>query len=155
MLFEYQNIKIGFMALIDSTVFSRLNATIRDRLKKNQQEDKDELNSSTNPIEYVDYITECDKLSKQMRLCGANIIVVLANMDELNEQRLLREGSDLDIVFSSSTSHGDDLRKMQAGDRWLVKSGTSFDCVSAVSLKLDQLNSNRILDIEITKYLID
>jgi hypothetical protein len=53
LLFEYQNIKIGFMALIDSTVFSRLNATIRDRLKKNQQEDKDELNSSTNPIEYA------------------------------------------------------------------------------------------------------
>ncbi len=155
MLFEYQNIKIGFMALIDNTVFSRFNSTILDKLKKNQQEDKDELNSSINPLEYLDYIIECDKLSKQLRTCGATIIVVLANMDEFNEQRLLREANDLDIVFSSSTNRGDDLKKFHVGERWLIKSGNCFDCLSAVSLKLDQLNSNKIIDIEITKYLID
>ena len=81
-------------------------------------------------------------------------------MDDLNEQKLLREGSDLDIVFSSSqfdaaNAAGNDIKKLQVGNRWVIKSGTSLNLLSLVSLKLDEFNSNKILDIEIIKYLID
>lgn len=160
MLFEYQNVKIGFMALIDNPVFEKLNTAIHAKIKKNSMEEKDVSSSGTNnQIEYTDYITECDRLSKQLRMCGANVIVVLTNMDEQNEQKLVREGSDLDIVFSSSQSNlpasGDNIKKFQVGNRWIIKSGTNFDCVSLVSLNLDALNSNKILDIAITNYLIE
>lgn len=154
MLFEYQNVKIGFMALIDPTLFHTLNTNIANALTKNPL---DQMNSN---LEYVDYISECDKLSRQLRLCGANLIVVLTNMDDLNEERLLNEGNDLDIVFSSGGSlvqGSEQVRKAQSKEhnRWIVRSGQGFDCVSMVSLKLDELNSNRILDVEIVRYLIE
>lgn len=159
MLFEYQNVKIGFMALVDNVVFEKLNTAIREKIKKNSMEDKDVCSSTVNnPIEYTDYITECDRLSKQLRLCGANVIIVLTNMDDQNEQRLVREASDLDIVFSSSQpdlTSSNDMKKTQIGKRWIIKSGTNFDCVSLVSLNLDSFNSNKILDIAITNYLIE
>lgn len=159
MLFEYQNIKIGFMALIDDVMFEKLNNGIEDKLKNNSMEDKDMSNNMTiNPIEYVDYITECDKLSKQLRLCGANIIVVLTNMSDFNEQKLIKEAIDIDIIFSNSQSDatsGNDMKKVQIGKRWIINSGTNFDFISLVSLQLDELNSNKILDISITKYLIE
>lgn len=157
MLFEYQNVKIGFMALIDEYVFTKLNDSIREKLKKNSLEDKDN-SSSASAIEYVDFIAECDKLSKQLRLCGANIIVVLTNMSDVSEQKLVREAADLDLVFSGSQNDlasGTDIKKIQVGSRWIIKSGTNFDCVSLVSLNLDELNSNKILDVAITRYLIE
>ncbi len=161
MVFEYQNVKIGFMALIDEHVFNKLNDTICEKLKKNSLESKDnsnELSSEINTIEYVDYVAECDKLSKQLRLCGANIIVVLTNMTDTSEQKLVREGADLDIVFSgcqSDLASATDLKKIQVGNRWIIKSGNSFDCISLMSLNLDELNSNKILDVAITRYLIE
>lgn len=156
MLFEYQNVKIGFMALVDACIFEQLNTSIKEKLKKDHQEDKDELSNARNStIEYVDYIAECDKLSKQLRLCGANLIVVLTNMEDASERRLISEGADLDIVFSSSQTSSDDIQKIQLGNRWLIKSGTNFDFVSLVSLKLDELSSNKILDVAITKYFVE
>lgn len=158
MLFEYQNVKIGFMALIDNTNFDDLKTSINNKLKLNYLENKDASNTTNNALEYIDFICECDKLSKQLRLCGANIIVVLTNMTDSNELRLVQESSDLDIVFSSSqkdSASANDIKKIQVGNRWIIKSGTCLDSVSMVSLNLDEFNSNKILDISIAKYLVE
>lgn len=159
MLFEYQNVKIGFMALIDNTTFDNLKTSINNKLKLNYVENKDASNTTNNnALEYVDFISECDKLSKQLRLCGANIIVVLTNMTDSNELKLVQESADLDIVFSSTqkdSASANDVKKIQVGNRWIIKSGTCLDCVSMVSLNLDEFNSNKILDISIAKYLVE
>ena len=152
MLFEYKNVKIGFMALIDKALFEKLNENINSKLNSS-------ASAAVNSIEYVDFVCEADKLAKQLRLCGANIIVALTNMaNEPNETRLIKEAEDLDIIFSGTqvdAASGEDLKKMQINNRWLIKSGTCFDRISLVSLSLDEFNSNKILDVAITKYLIE
>ena len=31
-------------------------------------------------LEYTDYVSECDRLSRELRLCGVNLIIALASM---------------------------------------------------------------------------
>lgn len=167
MLFEYQNVKIGFMALIDNLVYDKLNKAIK--LEHNQKdtvifsnddEDNELYDQHMDPIEYVDYLQEADRLSKQLRLCGANIIVCLINMDsETNEQRLVKEANDIDIIFSGYNNQTAkttvDVKKNCFNNRYVIKTESNFDCLSLVTLRLDEFNSNKILDISINKYIVD
>lgn len=136
MLFEHNNVKIGFMALFDEDFYSDLQS----------------LNSNK-PTEYVDFVLEANRLSKQLRLCGASLIIALVNMQDLNETRLINECADLDILLSSCNSA--DVQFKRIDNKWLIKSSNHFDSLALISLKLDQLNSNKIIDIAITKYGID
>lgn len=181
MMFEYQNIKIGFMALVDNLVYDKLNKAIKQEIShKNDaeaivfgNEDDDDNNNNyetngssvLNQIEYADYVQEADRLSKQLRLCGANVIVCLINMEsEQNEQRLLREATDLDIIFGGyftnngatvASSTPIDLKKNCFNNRYLIKTESNFDCVSLVTLRLDEFDSNKMVDIAINKYVVD
>lgn len=143
MLFEHNGVKIGFMALVDQSFYNRLNSYI-------------------DQTEYVDFIIEANRLSKQLRTSGAHLIVTLINFDSpLNEQRLLNEASDLDLIFSSQTTNDSaqlnnnpnvDFKKIN--NKWLIKSSNNFDSLTLVSLHLDELNSNKIVDLAITKYYV-
>lgn len=152
MLFEYQNIKIGFMGLIDELVYEKLICAIKS---KSGQIDLMEEKGAENPVEYIDFVTEADRLSKQLRQCGANLIVALTNMEtDLNELKLLREAQDLDIVYSNRY----DSTKKQVysiDNRWMIKSISNIDSISLISLCLDELDCNKILDISISKYLVE
>ena len=172
MMFEYQNIKIGFMALIDNLVYEKLNKAIKlelnhksDTVLFGNEDDEDEASmSESSQIEYVDFVLEADRLSKQLRLCGANVIVCLINMEnEHNEQRLLKEATDLDIIFgcyfnnnnSTSAKTTIDLKKTCFNNRYLIKTESNFDCLSLVTIRLDEFNSNKMVDIAINKYIVD
>ena len=151
MLFEYQNIKIGFMGLIDELIYDKLINAIKS---KSGQVDLIEEKDVQNPVDYIDFVTEADRLSKQLRQCGANLIVALTNMQtDLNEQRLFREAQDLDIVYSSRSNSKRQVYNID--NRWMVKSSSNSDSISLVSLCLDELDCNRILDISISKYLVE
>jgi hypothetical protein len=147
MLFEHNGVKIGFMALVDQNFYTRLNSFLQhsDPLTENQ-------------TEYVDFVVEADRLSQQLRLSGAHLIVCLINFDnEQNEQRLLNDAKDLDLIFSSQSSSGwktDQFNFKRLNNKWLIKSSNNFDSLSLVSLHLDELNSNRIVDLAITKYYV-
>lgn len=140
MLFEHNNVKIGFMALVDRTVFDKLNLLV------------------TKQIEYVDFVLEANRLSSELKLSGAQIIICLTNFEsELDEQRLLNEANQLDVIFSSNTnmSSMDRVTYKNVANRWLIKSSNNFESLSLVSLCLDEFNSNKLLDIAITKYFVD
>ena len=119
--------------------------------------------NTKNQIEYVDFILEADRLSKQLRECGANVIVCLINMEsEQNEQRLIKEANDLDIIFSGynnnvslKATNSVDLKKISINNRFLIKTESNFDCLSLVTLRLDEFDSNKIVDIAINKYIVD
>ena len=140
MLFEHNGVKIGFMALVDQSFFNRLKTYI------------EETNDQT---KYVDYVIEANRLSKQLRLNGAHLIVALINFDcDQNEERLMNEANDLDLIFSTQCVTNDvDFKKMN--NKWLIKSSNNFDSLSLVSLNLDELNSNKIVDVAITKYCVE
>ena len=128
MLFEHNNVKIGFMALADEIVFDKLNYFI-SKFNLN--------NKNTNRIEYIDYLDEYNRLSKELKLSGAQVIVALINFEsESNEQRLLNEAADLDILFSSSNSN--DVNYKTVNNRWLIKCPNNFDSLSLVTLHLDE-----------------
>jgi hypothetical protein len=173
MMFEYQNIKIGFMALIDNFVYDKLHKAIKTELSQKdslifendefiEENDYSTMNTK-NQIEYVDFILEADRLSKQLRECGANVIVCLINMEsEQNEQRLIKEANDLDIIFSGynnnvsmKAANSVDLKKISFNNRFLIKTESNFDCLSLVTLRLDEFDSNKIVDIAISKYIVD
>lgn len=174
MLFEFQNVKIGFMALLDKQMFDKLNKLIKTEsiyqketvIFTNDYDDDDDnekengaLDSAT-LVEYNDYLEEANRLSKQLRMCGANIIVCLVNMDsEQNEMRLLREASDIDIIFSANNqlhqTNKIDLKKNCFNNRYLIRTESNYECVSLVSLRLDEFNSNQIVDVSIHKYIVD
>jgi hypothetical protein len=149
MLYEIDNIRIGFMALVDESIFEKLKHSIKDY--DDQIGDK---------LYYEDYILEANRLSRELRLCGANIIIVLANMqDEKSIERLANEANDISLVFSLIPKEICNITAQQYkrfnNNRWLINSGNNFDCLSLVSLHLDEFNSNTILDIAITKYIVD
>lgn len=146
MLFEHNNVKIGFMALVDEIVFDKLNYFI-SKFNLN--------NKNTNRIEYIDYVEEAKRLSKELKLCGAQVIVALINFEsELNEQRLLNEAADLDILFSSNNSN--EVSYKTVNNRWLVKCPNNFDSLSLVTLHLDEIkDTKKLIDVAITKYYVD
>ena len=153
MLFEHNGVKIGFMALVDQNFYTRLNSFLQHSDLRNE-----------NQTEYVDFVVEADRLSQQLRLSGAHLIVCLINFDnEQNEQRLLNDAKDLDLIFSSQNSSGsasttgwktDQFNFKRLNKKWLIKSSNNFDSLSLVSLHLDELNSNKIVDLAITKYYV-
>lgn len=170
MIFESNNIKIGFMALADELVYKELKEKIDNDLIVDDQESR--------AVEYMDYLSEANKMSKQLRTCGANIIVVLAMMaDQTSVDRLIDESNDLDLIIrvepstkqvdsqmtceARAISHADaDTDKRQA-KRWLltpasVSSASPFPVshLSMISLRVDPSNLNQITDIAITKYSI-
>jgi hypothetical protein len=140
MLFEHNGVKIGFMALVDQSFFNRLKTYI------------EETNDQT---KYVDYVLEANRLSKQLRLNGAHLVVALINFDcDQNEERLMNEANDLDLIFSTQCVNND-VNFKKINNKWLIKSSNNFDSLSLVSLNLDELNSNKIFDIAITKYCVE
>jgi hypothetical protein len=145
MLFEHNNVKIGFMALVDKSVFDKLNLLINNK-------------SATKKIDYVDFVLEANRLSSQLKLSGAQIIICLINFEShFDEQRLLNEATHLDVIFSSNTNMNsmDRVSYKNVENRWLIKSSNNFESLSLVSLSLDEFNSNKLLDIAITKYFVD
>lgn len=87
MLFEYNGIKLGFIALYDEEFYQQLKKT------------------TTHGIEYNDFVVEANRLSEQLKMCGANLIVALVYFaNESNETRLLTDtSSNLNVIFSYST----------------------------------------------------
>ena len=151
MLFEHNNVKIGFMALVDKAIFDKLNHFLNKFNANN-------LDFVTKQIEYLDFVAEANRLSAQLRLSGAQIIICLTNFEsELDEQRLLNEAPQLDIIFSSNSSGNstDRLGYTTINNRWLVKSSNNLESLSLVTVSLDEFNSNKLVDIGITKYYID
>jgi hypothetical protein len=195
MIFECNNVKIGFMALADQAVYKSL----MDRIDKHNRAnlidgdvdedydyDYDDLERRSvrkrtllRRIEYADYLAEANKSSEHLRNCGANIIVALALMNTKSDlDRLTGQSSDLDLVIScNDTGSSDSVNEdeqlpltykqivcneqlQKQSSRWLIKSSSSsaskfIDHLSLISLKLSSQNSNRIVDIGITKYNLD
>lgn len=150
MLFEHNNVKIGFMALVDKAIFDKLDHFLAKFNSNNK--------TASTKIEYIDFVIEANRLSSQLKLSGAQIIICLTNFEsEFDEQRLLNEASHLDIIFSSNSNLTslDRLTYKKVENRWLIKSSNNFDSLSLVSLCLDEFNSNKLLDIAITKYFVD
>lgn len=142
MLFEHNNVKIGFMALVDEQVFNKLKCRLQ-----------------ADNVEYIDYLLEANRLSKQLRLSGANLIVAIVNMEsEASERRLLNESYNVDLIFSTVLSKTGDTECIQSEtkpNRWLIRTQNNFDSISLVTLNLDEFNSNKLVDIAITKYYPD
>jgi hypothetical protein len=150
MLFEHNNVKIGFMALVDRALFEKLDSFLTKFNSNNK--------TASTKIEYVDFVLEANRLSSQLKLSGAQIIICLTNFEsEVNEQRLLNEACDLDIIFSSNPNifSMDRLAYKKVENRWLIKGSNTFESFSLISLCLDEFNSNKLLDISITKYFVD
>lgn len=162
------------MALLDKHIFEKLNKLISTKsngaqasetvMFSNDYDEEDVTNENETIIEYVDYLEEANRLSKQLRACGANVIVCLVNMEnEQSEQRLLREANDLDLIFSSynasscaaQPANKIDLKKNCFNNRYLIKTEANYDCLSLVTLRLDEFNSNQVADISIHKYIVD
>ena len=171
MILECNSVKIGFMALVDESVCRKLLKKVYSkkpcRHESGQCDNDDDVDGEEryyrdllrSKIEYSDYLNEAKRLSEQLRLCGANLIVALANMDKEDDlNRLVNEASDVDLVLSNTDdqSRPTELKyskiSLNDQDRWVIKGAASFDCLSLISLKVDLKNANKIVDIAITKY---
>jgi hypothetical protein len=150
MLFEHNNVKIGFMALVDRAIFDNLNQFLTKFNSNNKTVSK--------KIEYIDFVSEANRLSTQLKVSGAQIIICLTNFEsELDEQRLLNEACHLDIIFSSNSNMNsmDRLAYKKVENKWLIKSSNNLESLSLITLCLDEFNSNKLLDIAITKYFVE
>lgn len=143
MLIEHQGVKIGFMALFDQEFFNKLVASVPEQV--------------AGKLEYLDYVQEADRLSKQLRLNGANLIVAIVNMTTDGESRLAGEASDLDIILSPSA---DPVKfSMLKENKWLVKGSSQPNIISLFKLKLtqtQQLSQKYVLsDLAINEYYLE
>jgi hypothetical protein len=146
MLLEHNGVKIGFMALYGRSVHEQLTKALGDT-----------------SIEYIDFVTVAERLSRQLRQSGATLIVALVNMiDEADETRLmLEELVDVDVVFGSHSggsglvscrSNIVTLSSGQQRTRWVVKGSADLNDLSLVKLKM---SGSRLCDISIVKYFIE
>jgi hypothetical protein len=135
MLFEHQSIKIGFIALYDEEFYKKLN---------------------NKKVEYVDFVQEANRLSKQLRTGGgATLIVALVNMEsEESEQRLVSKCNDLDIIFSSRNNKKNSHSFIRNGNKWLVKASDLSSELFLIKLKLNETRK-QLCDLAITKYFIE
>jgi hypothetical protein len=138
MLFEHNGVKIGFMALYDRSVFDKLASAINSK------------------IEYFDFVSEADRLSRQLRQSGASLVLALVNMENESEMRLLSEASDLDIIFCSGNNSSEEIscRSISGMNRktWLVKGSNDFNNLCLIKLKMCEA---KLDDVSIVKYYIE
>ena len=143
MLLEHDGVKIGFMALYDQEFFQKLRAS--------------SSSSSSANVEYLDFVSEASRLSKQLRLNGANLVVVLANLEseEASEASLLNDySSDIDVIFSGS-SRSNQIAFKNNGHRWLVRNASHADSLCLVRIKFDETKRTVPSDLTITKYFVE
>jgi hypothetical protein len=149
MLFDYNNIKVGVMALVDEKFYQRLIKNLYSVVENNYDNEASPL------VNYVDYVTVANKLSEQLRECGAHIIVALLNMDEpSSEQRVFKEANDIQLFLAQHTDFNQLDSTIRKDKRWIIKAGAFLDYLTLISLFIDEFEPNNILGIEVINYLV-
>lgn len=130
--------KIGFIGLVEDAWIETL-ATV----------DQEQ-------VTFKDFADEGRKLARELRADGADVVIALTHMRWPNDRRLAQEVDEIDIVlgghdhdYGMETVNG--LRNGKPKDKIILKSGTDFRELSALTLTFDEEE----LNFEVAKLSVD
>jgi 5'-nucleotidase len=123
MIIESKNIKIGLIGFMYSN----------------------DLNQ--NLIKYVDYVHEANRLTKELKERGVNIIIALTQMSWLHDEYLAKHASNIDFIFGGSDC---EYGVRQVNNCWIIKSGTNQKNLRLIEIDFNE-TLNKINDYSIIK----
>lgn len=74
-------------------------------------------------LNYIDFIETADKLSKELRDQGCDVIIAITHMMQPDDEKVARLAKDVDIVLAG---HDHIVWKAKINGRWAIKAGTDF-----------------------------
>ncbi|XP_041926794.1 5'-nucleotidase-like isoform X2 [Alosa sapidissima] len=113
-IIEWNGLRIGIMGLVEEEWLDTL-GTI------------DKVN-----IDFIDYVVTADRLSKELRESGAELVIALTHMRWSNDIRLATEAKGLDLILGG---HDHEYGVREVSGIWIVKSGSDFRHLSRVDIK--------------------
>eukprot|EP00128_Syssomonas_multiformis_P011845 Colp12_sorted_trinity150504_noHs@10225 len=135
-VFDWNGHKIGLMGLVEIEWLVTL-ATI-----------------APEELEFTDFVECANKLSKELRAQGCEMIIALTHMRQPNDERLCEEAEDIDLVLGGHDHH---YETKKVNGRWLFKSGTDFRDLTHV--KVDFVGGKPVVreptHYEITKDIVE
>eukprot|EP01103_Thecamoeba_quadrilineata_P000643 TRINITY_DN10556_c0_g1_i1.p1 TRINITY_DN10556_c0_g1~~TRINITY_DN10556_c0_g1_i1.p1 ORF type:complete len:529 (+),score=99.65 TRINITY_DN10556_c0_g1_i1:24-1610(+) len=115
LLIDWEGVKVGIIGLIE-------------------REWIETLSMDTSHFDYKDFIETGDKIAKELRNEGAQIIVALTHMRVPNDQSLGKATKEIDLILGGHDHH---YYTEEFGDVLLVKSGCDFKYLSKISVTLN------------------
>lgn len=117
-----------------------------------------ELYLKKNTLKYVDYLSEANRLSGELRQRGADIIVALTQMDGVHDEFLAKNALDIQLIFGGFNR---EFYVKNVNNRWLVKGGDSLRHLSLMHIyvadEIDEATKRvrkTIADISISKFSV-
>ena len=83
-------------------------------------------------IDYIDYVVVADRLSKELRESGAELIIALTHMRWSHDIRLAMEAKSLDLILGG---HDHEYGAREVNGIWIVKSGSEFRHLSRIDIR--------------------
>lgn len=113
-IIEWNGLQIGLMGLVEEEWLDTLSTV-----------------DKTN-IDYIDYVVVADRLCKELRENGAELVIALTHMRWPNDIRLAKEAKGLDLILGG---HDHEYEVREVKGVWIVKSGSDFRHLSRVDIR--------------------
>ncbi|KAL0979082.1 hypothetical protein UPYG_G00180280 [Umbra pygmaea] len=115
-ILEWNGLKIGVMGLVEEEWLDSLGTVERS------------------DINYIDYIETANRLSAELRVKGADLVIALTHMRWHNDIRLATDSKGLDLILGG---HDHDYRVVEVNGILIVKSGSEFRSLSKIEVAVD------------------
>lgn len=111
---EWNGLRIGLMGLVEEEWLDTLGTVDRAN------------------IDYIDYVMVAERLCKELRERGAELVIALTHMRWPNDIRLAMEAKGLDLILGG---HDHEYKVHEVNGVWIVKSGSDFRHLSTVDIR--------------------
>ncbi|WIA18701.1 hypothetical protein OEZ85_003402 [Tetradesmus obliquus] len=88
-------------------------------------------------VQYLDFVTEGQKLARELRAAGAELVVALTHMRVPNDIKLVQSVPEIDAVLGGHDHHVQ-IELVQPHGNLLCKSGTDFKNVTAIEVTMPE-----------------
>lgn len=113
-IITWNNVKIGFMGLVEEDWLDTLGTINRSNLN------------------YIDYVKVANQLCTELKAEGAEFIIAMTHMKWTNDMRLAQSTKGIDLVLGG---HDHDYGIKKVNETWIVKSGSDFRNFTKITIR--------------------